>query len=183
MNREGTAIGRCASRANKLREELSPCDPMFAKLRPVRIFPFLLLPILLGACDPAHFAYFAISPHPNEGSDSGLAAVFSLVERIARRHGLSAQRPIDPVEGWRACFGAHSVTICGKTLDNEAQFTLSEWSGFGGFHAATDSLRREMLDSLRAAFGTAAVRECRWRRSSTDARKDGCPVLGAPDST
>lgn len=143
---------------------------------------FLLI-LLAGGCDPMHYAYFAVSPRPQAAPDSEIDGAFRIVERIAARHGFSTTEPTDGEQKWRSCVGVKGTRICGKVVGNEAQFMMSQWGGAPrGFGAVTDSLRQEILDSLRTNFGREAVRECRWRASTINPSLDGCPVAGA-DST
>ena len=141
----------------------------------------MLLPVLLlaSACDPAKAAYFAVAPQPSPG-DSSTTDAFALVERIVERHGLTPSQIRDGEQYWRFCLGVRTLSICGKTIDGEAQFQMIER---GYWRPRSDSLRRELLDSLRPRFGTAAVRECRRWQAGRELGRDGCPPLRSADST
>lgn len=146
---------------------------------PMRKRAAILLILLAGGCDPMHYAYFAVSPRPQGAADTEINGAFTIVERIAARHGFSTWEPTDGEQKWRSCVGVKSTRICGKVVGNEAQFMMSQWGGPPrGFGAVTDSLRQEILDSLRTNFGQRAVRECRWRASTINPSLDGCPVAG-----
>jgi hypothetical protein len=65
--------------------------------------------------------------------------------------------------------------LCGKVLDGEIQFKVYQ-SKSAQFTPWADSLRRELLDSLRVQFGPERVRECEWHAASV-ASRSGCPPL------
>ena len=134
----------------------------------------ILLPILViaSACDPAQGRYFGVAPPPSPRGDSSPTAAFVLVERILEGHGLKPWGPLERAQNWRACYGLNTLKICEKAIDGEAQFEMIER---GYFRPRSDSLRRELLDSLRARFGPDAVRECRRWQSGSDPSRDGCP--------
>lgn len=124
------------------------------------------------ACDPVRSAYISVVPHPaastgGEGSsvrlDSIEQAAFALVARVAARRGLE---PLDPKHDatlngkWRECLVRESLLVCERTIDNHIQFWMS--SRLPAV-SQSDTLRRELADSLSARFGEFDVRVSDWR--------------------
>ena len=128
----------------------------------------------VAACDPVQSAAIAIAPRPEVPVDSARQSALAVVSRVVGRHGLE---PILPPESWEWCFGKSSVILCGKVLDLEIQFRLSQWIGFSPL---ADSVRRDLVDSLEAHFGERRVRQCEWRQAR-DRRRSGCPPLAQRD--
>jgi hypothetical protein len=64
--------------------------------------------------------------------------------------------------------------LCAKVKDREVQFELRQ-RFTSRFSLSGESLRRELLDSLRARFGEERVRECKWR-VERDRQQSGCPA-------
>ena len=114
------------------------------------------------ACDPIGFAAIQVAPAPNASADSTAQHAFASVARIAARRGLhgSALLAREDNLGWIECFARSTLFICGKLRSGEAQFQLRQFHHLG--KNALD-LKRELLDSLRNEFGSAQVRECKWR--------------------
>jgi hypothetical protein len=130
-------------------------------------------------CDPAQSGAIALAPHPAIRVDSARHAAFGLVARVAKRRGLEAFDPKDrEEEDWIECLGKSSLILCGKVNDGEVQFRMWERIRFS---PQADSLRHELLDSLRAQFGRPWVRECEWRIAHAP-RRSGCPPLARADS-
>lgn len=73
--------------------------------------------------------------------------------------------PDQEVEHWHQCFSHVSLFLCDKLYKAEVQLWIYE--GAMHFHPPADSLRQELLDSLRAHVGTSHVRECEWRTSES----------------
>ena len=144
----------------------------------MRALTLLAVWLVASACDPAGGAYFGVALPQRPQGDSSTAEAFALVERIVERHGLTPWPMTDRAKNWRTCLGLQTLHICGKTIDGEAQFRMIDR---GYWKPNSESLRRELLDSLRARFGTAAVRECRRWQAGSDASRDGCPPLRTTD--
>ena len=68
---------------------------------------------------------------------------------------------------------------CGKVKDREIQFRLFETMA-RQYTPRADSLRRELLDSLRARFGERSVRECTWQHEH-DLKRSGCAASSQGD--
>jgi hypothetical protein len=136
----------------------------------------LALCCVVGACDPSTYASFAVAPCGTAGGDSLVQAVFATVARIGARRGLQTVEPGGADnrndEGWQQCLTRPSLFLCGKVKDGEVQFELRQVLT-PRFSPAADSLRRELLDSLRAQFGADRVRECKWQ-VERDQRRSGC---------
>jgi hypothetical protein len=142
----------------------------------MRLLAALALCCVACAFDPSTYASFAVAPRATAGGDSLAQAVFATVGRIGARHGLQT---VDPRgadnqndEGWQQCFTRPSLFLCGKVKDREVQFELRQVLT-PRFSPDADSLRRELLDSLRAQFGADRVRECKWQ-VERDQRRSGC---------
>ena len=125
----------------------------------------------------------AVVPPPGMSVDSTARLAFSVVERVTARYGL---KPGDPNEALRrgpkpTCFSERSLLVCGQVNGPEVQFSLSQVKSIG-FTPWADSVRTALLDSLRVAFGTFRVHECKyewdWR-----AQRGGCPLLAARDTS
>lgn len=143
--------------------------------------PFLVAVGLCGiaaTCTPTFSSGIAVAPAPAASADRVRNAAFTLVTRMATRFGLEPSR-----SGKRdvRCFSRSAVTLCARALDREAHFRIHEFAR-GRFSPRADTLRRELLDSLRAAFGERRVRECDWDVVS-DGRLLGCSPVAPTDSS
>ena len=143
----------------------------------------LVLCLSSVACDPAKYAAIQVAPQSTQG-DSAARAALALVARIAERHGLAVYPTLDAKghnpQGWAECFAKPYLFLCAKLRGREAQLELVEHKT-AGFTTAGNSLRRELMDSLRAHFGPQRVRECKWRAAS-DPTQAGCPPLIVADT-
>ena len=127
----------------------------------------------------------AIALPPGANVDSAAVVAFAAVASVAQRRSLELSSPLGTGDvGWRQCFADPTTkdamfritALCGKVYDGEAQFWLSQRGK--GFTAHTDSLRRELLDTLRSRFGEHSVRECKWEwRGTKDHRASGCKTV------
>jgi hypothetical protein len=147
----------------------------------LRVVALSILLVLCTATSCFHQAALAIAAGSIASADSTRREAFSLAARLASRRGLRPAFPWNPTAGWAECFAAHPLVLCGKEIDGELQFLLSEGiaaplsrQGLRGFTPRADSLRHELLDSARARFGAAHVRQCDWREAR-DPRRSGCP--------
>lgn len=136
----------------------------------------ILVCLFAAGCDPVQSTGIAIAPAPMGGPDSAVA--FTLASRIAQRHGLTEigyTSAADQAQGWHQCFGIpqSNFSLCGKTVDGEVQFRAFEGLKFR-FNPVADTVRRELIDSLRGTFGTKMVRECAWE-VAVNPRLSGCP--------
>jgi len=147
----------------------------------MKVLLILGFPLAAVGCDPARSIGISVAPQPAAVMDSLRERAFVLAEGVATRHGLDR----DYEEGFRQCFlgmpyrnprhmskGRTALSLCGKATARGAEFRLFEavtarWS------PRADSVRRELMDSLRAQFGAHAVRECTWRLAR-DPRQSGC---------
>jgi hypothetical protein len=140
--------------------------------------------VAAAACDPWVRASFAVAPAvaprpAAAGADSAWAdsawqaAVFASVARVAAGHGLRPAYSTDAggwnEEGWRECFTGPSsdretrqLFLCGKVKGREAYFEMHQAMA-SRFSPSAVRLRRALLDSLRAQFGAAQVREASGR--------------------
>lgn len=64
-------------------------------------------------------------------------------------------------DGWVQCFHRGGLRLCAKTVGASTELLLTQFPTFH-FTPWADSVRRELLDSLRARFGTEGARECKW---------------------
>jgi hypothetical protein len=149
----------------------------------LRVVALSILLFLCTATSCFEQAALAIAAGSMGSAEGPRRDAFSLVARLASRRGLRPSFPQNPAAGWAECFVASPLVVCGKEVDREIQFLLREGiaaplsrRGLRGFSPRADSLRRELLDSLRARFGAANVRECNWREAR-DPRRSGCPPL------
>ena len=134
----------------------------------------------MAACDTVGSAAIALAPRPDAGADTTRAAALALVSRVAQRRGLE---PIPPRNlntglGFAYCLTRRGLFLCGKVHAEEAQFLMYQ---LGYLTAASDSVRREILDSLRSQFGASRVRECRWE-NAPPGQSAGCPALALADT-
>lgn len=87
--------------------------------------------------------------------------MFALVARLSERSGLTTADPRDAngrnAEQWRACWGRETVRLCGKTSGSNVTFEMRQALATR-FSPWAESLRRELVDSLRADYGAASVR-------------------------
>jgi hypothetical protein len=149
----------------------------------LRVVALSILFVLCTATSCFQQAALAIAPGSMGNAENTQREAFSLVARLASKRGLRPSFPENPAQGWAECFAASPLVLCGKEIDGEIQFLLSEGiaaplsrRGLRGFSPRADSLRQELLDSLRARFGAANVRQCNWREAR-DPRRSGCPPL------
>src|SRR5262245_8120766 len=104
----------------------------------------------------------AVAIGPEFSLDSAASAGFSVTERIAVRHGMSAMASTDSLATSNRCFFRRSFSLCGKVKGRELQFRMIQ-SGTTRIVGFADTVRIELLDSLRSEFGIAQVRQCEWR--------------------
>jgi hypothetical protein len=109
----------------------------------------------------------AIAPPPATSLDSAARSAYSLAARVTGRHGLKRYEPSEPVKPL-TCFAKETLFLCGKVNAPEIQFLLYQ-TRTTGFLPWADSVRLELLDSLRAEFGEGQVRECKWQT-----KRHGC---------
>lgn len=144
-----------------------------------------LVAIVLGLCCIATSCLdsvgIAVAPRPGISADSAERVAFGSAAATAARLRLA---PVDPPdqeeEGWEECYSEATLFLCGKVIDRELQFRIVQ-TGVRRFTPRADSLKRELLNGLRAEFGDGQVRECDWR-GHRDRRRSGCAPLTQTDS-
>ena len=143
--------------------------PSNARKDRVRLSPrwvgCLMMSVLIGAvaaCDPMIGAGISVAPAPGVGSFTLERNVLSTTASVARRNGMTRLDDITNVEdaGWLECYQRGGVHLCAKSEGATTQLLLTDFPS-RRFPAWADSLRRELLDSLRARFDSAHVRECK----------------------
>jgi hypothetical protein len=147
----------------------------------MRIVALMTLVCVCTATSCAKITGIAIAPSPTSDSAGVADKAFRLLERVTGRRGMQAY--VDPYQGqdaWIKCFAqslehGRKFVLCGKLKDHELQLRLFEDETVS-FTPRADSMRRELLDSLRAEFGEQAVRECVWR-IDRDPQRSGCPSV------
>jgi hypothetical protein len=120
---------------------------------------------VVTACDPYVDSRVLLTPSPSTvGPDSVGARAAAIVDTVARRHGLRPNRwphgcMIGSSEGARqGTWGGAPlwVSVCAAEAPPiRVEIRIKE-PGFG-WSARGDSLRHELLDTLRVRFGSAAV--------------------------
>ncbi|HJU70182.1 MAG TPA: hypothetical protein VJ650_18245 [Gemmatimonadaceae bacterium] len=111
-------------------------------------------------------AAIAVAPLPDANFDSAARTAYALVERVTARRGLEPWDLGQAAVGTGrdlTCFSKRSLLVCGEVNAPEIHFTISEVKTIG-FTPWADSVRTELLDSLRVEFGAVRVRECEWKR-------------------
>jgi len=115
-----------------------------------------------------------LAPQPVALPPTSRDSVLSFVSRLAVRQNL------EPLPGNTAgvyeCFGRDHLTLCAKAVEGRVDFRMIEalslrWS------ARARSVRQELVDSLRASFGEAAVRDCDVRLTARES-EFRCTPLG-----
>jgi hypothetical protein len=161
------ASARCSLARDSVLLAASERGPDRRKDCMVRSLMLCLCLLMTVACDPVRNAGIAVSARPGIAVDSSQSAgfardAFALAERVARRRGLELANPNNQ---WNMCAAKRDLwplfQFCGRVNDGEPQFLLSQM-GKLRFTPSTDSLRRELLDSLRDRFPRDSVRECEW---------------------
>ena len=124
----------------------------------------------------------AVNLGPDSVTDSVAADVSALVERIVARHGFGAE---PGGAGHNRCWARRRVResqgrqtdlyLCESRRAPELQFQLDQVMTTR-LTPIGETIRRELLDSLRVRYGASAVRECRWTYDRDRARS-GCPPL------
>jgi hypothetical protein len=111
----------------------------------------------LSTCDPVKKASFGVTPGTAGGRDSSAEAAFGTIARVAGRYGLREVDPADAAgkneQGWLRCFTVDTVFVCAKRRGPEVQVEMRQRLA-GRFSPWADSLRRELVDSLRAPVGS-----------------------------
>jgi hypothetical protein len=131
--------------------------------RPLRVLLVLALaaPGLATSCVSSR----GISLLPGGEEPEAMAEqALALVTRIAERHRLApaaSQEEERLGEAWN-CWIDERRGLCAKRTDAEVQFRISNVGR--GIAPQTDSLRKEVGDSLRARYGPDRIRSCEWRR-------------------
>lgn len=134
---------------------------------------------LAGTCHPTVSTGIAVRPTSAMNGDSARNVAMDIAERLAARLAMGPTTPpAAKAAKVRQCFWGGAATLCTKVLDEEAQFYIVGGSG----EPSVDNLRRALLDSLRARFGDAQVRECEWE-FPRDGSRSGCPPVVRPDSS
>ena len=113
----------------------------------------------------------ALAPSPAAPTDSIARSSFALVSRLAARRGLVSSGG----QSWPQCFSRQSLQLCGKVKDGEVQLRMMQ-AMTPRLRPWADSLRQDLLDSLRVEVGAGGVRECRWLLERDDA-ESGCPTV------
>ena len=128
------------------------------------------------ACDPVRYATFAVAPRSAVATDSAGHAALAIIARVAGRHGLRATAPTDATgrndNGWDVCFTEATLFVCAKRTGPEVQFQTRQ-ALRPRFTLWADTLRRALIDTLRAEFGARQVRAC---------RRSDCPPAVPRDS-
>jgi hypothetical protein len=150
----------------------------------IRVIALVALVLVCTATSCVTTAALAVAPGPEAPADSTVETVLAVADTVARRRGLA---PHPQGDQWRRCWARYDLReptghrsdlfLCGKVREREVQFQLRQvmttelsWQA--------DSLRRELLDSLRVRYGGLAVRECEWQ-NEPDPRSSGCPPLSS----
>ena len=104
----------------------------------------------------------AVTPAESTPIDSTLQQAVALIRRIGERNGLNPYTdPYQSQEHFALCMAHETYFLCLKSRHAEVQFRI--YQSMARFTARADSLNRELVDSLRVAFGPAHVRDCDWR--------------------
>jgi hypothetical protein len=123
-----------------------------------------------------------VAPRPVVRSDKAARAAFAtsamaLLEQIARADSLEPVVPQDQLSEWTTCFQHREpgFRVCGRMEDSVMRIQFAQK---GRFYGQGDAVRREVIESLRSAFGKNRVRECtfNWRGF------EKCPLLAQLDS-
>jgi hypothetical protein len=179
--RKSNEIGTGSEDASSRSIWQRPRSALISRLAPGRRGKRLVnvggLVILCGAsvCGPAMDAGIAVAPRERtttQGLDSVQQRAFAIAARIAARHGLELFAP--PEDDWYQCFGRSALVVCGKVLDDEVQFRLSEGRA-SRFSPEAQRVRRELVDSLRTHLD-GTIRECDWDFWKEEGHlRSGCP--------
>jgi hypothetical protein len=120
-----------------------------------------------------------VAPPPAVTLDSADRAALALTARVTARRGLKRHdlhdlggegRPAREVP----CFARDTFFVCESVDGPEVELSIGQ-TMTTGFAPWADSVRAELLDSLRAEFGASRVRECKEQR-----RRRGCPSPAPP---
>ena len=136
--------------------------------------------LCVAACDPVYTSGVVLAPRPVISVDSlRQAAALALVGRVAARRGLEPAPKFEGTHAGSRCFAREPLVLCARAAaGGEVRFELTQRPA--GLSEST-GFRRELADSLRAAFGAASVVECDWRNSLRDWRAH-CPPAARADS-
>lgn len=104
----------------------------------------------------------AVTPTGSTDELNATDSAVALVSRVVARRGFESHDRGYNDEGWAGCVVKENVWLCRRATEREAQFLFYQ-TGTTRFAPWADSLRHEMLDSLRARFGEQQVHECESR--------------------
>jgi hypothetical protein len=104
--------------------------------------------------------------------DSALTQTVALTRRLGGSRGLHPYTdPYQSQNRFALCMAHDTYFLCVKSKDGEVQFRI--YQSMAHFTAQADSLNRELVDSLRMAFGATHVRDCDWRLERPP-KESGC---------
>jgi hypothetical protein len=115
---------------------------------------------------------------PGNSLDSvSVAESFAIAARVSQQYGLVARSPKEPtLKALSMCYEqdyqGREILLCGKTKNSEVHFMLRE-TMTAQLTPHADSLRKALVDSLRARFGALSARECKWEYQR-DESQSGC---------
>ena len=125
--------------------------------RASRIDSCALFAIFILQCDPIQSTGIVVTPLTQTPVAVGSRSL-QIEQDVAQRYRLHPSAR--PLRSWQQCDERGHLSICHRPSPGGAEFALLEvyqyqWSPFA------DSVRHDLLTSLRQVFGDSAVRECR----------------------
>jgi hypothetical protein len=137
-----------------------------------RVVALVALAIVCTATSCFTQTMIAVTPRrttPDDSvADSAAQVAFAVTAGLAARHQLREDTSAYRRDaGWTRCYATPERSsrerffiahLCERVAGRGLQFLLIQ--NGKGFTPLTDSLRHELIDSLRVRFGEGAVREC-----------------------
>jgi len=122
----------------------------------------LLALLVVLACVLFTNTFIAITPRPGARLETERDTAFAIVERILAKRAFGPWVPVEEEQRTSSCFMKDHIVVCGEMTTTEVHFALTE-SFANSLSLAADTLRRELLDSLRVTFGSQQVKGCERR--------------------
>jgi len=120
-----------------------------------RLLAILALLVVSTATSCSAFATYVLTPPANASVDSVSRDAFGVVARVAAARDL---RVFEAKGEYAKCFVRQSFFLCEKLAGSVIEFQIRQ-GGTAYFTPWADSLRSELVDSLRGRFGPFAVLE------------------------
>lgn len=130
----------------------------------IRLGVAITLSCVLSACDPVVSRSIVVAPQPPMVADSARTDAFDVARRLALRFGMTEVSTDRVAVGSQRdeCLALNTLRLCLSAAPAEARMQLVQLYS-GRLRGPAKAFHDELVDSLRARFGAAEVKECKWR--------------------